>query len=89
MDQDQIRAEVERIVRGCGRSRALPDRLPDEGSLRSDWNVNSPDLVEIVLDLEQRFDIHITDDEVDNLRTFADVLSLTSAKTARATVPAS
>ena len=41
-----------------------------------DLGADSPDPIELVLELEKNFDIEVTDDEIDNIRTVQDIVDL-------------
>jgi acyl carrier protein len=47
-----------------------------------DLKVNSARLVDVMLEMEDRFGIQVSDDEVDGLRTVGDAVRLVRAKTA-------
>ena len=58
-------------------------KVTKEASLKEDLGIDSLDSVEMVLELENQFDIQIEDEEVANLVTVGDVMNLISEKTAR------
>ena len=45
-------------------------------SLKDDLNADSVDLMEFVLTIEDEFGIEISDEEIDNLQSVADVLAI-------------
>ena len=45
-------------------------------SLKDDLNADSLDLMEFVLTIEDEFGIEISDEEIDNLQSVADVLAI-------------
>ena len=45
-------------------------------SLKDDLNADSVDLMEFVLTVEDEFGIEISDEEIDNLQSVADVLAI-------------
>ena len=47
-----------------------------ETSILADLKVNSARLVDVVLEIEDRFDIAIKDEEADRVRTIGDAVSL-------------
>jgi len=65
----------------------LPEDV-DEESIRpesrfiDDLNINSSHLVDIVLDVEDRYDIRVEDTEMEEMRSVADAIRLVSAKVA-------
>jgi acyl carrier protein len=56
----------------------LPSKLNDNIELQKDLNVDSAMLVDIVLDLEERYSIHVADQDIDRLRTVGDLSRLIS-----------
>ena len=56
----------------------LPSQLNDNIELQKDLNVDSAMLVDIVLDLEERYSIHVADQDIDRLRTVGDLSRLIS-----------
>ena len=45
-------------------------------SLKDDLNADSVDLMEFILTIEDEFGIEISDEEIDNLQSIADVLAI-------------
>lgn len=43
--------------------------------LMEDLNADSLDAVEIIMDIEDEFDIEVDEDEVENIRTIADIIN--------------
>lgn len=54
--------------------------IDEESHLINDLNINSTHLVDIVLDVEDAFDITIEDDELEKMDTVAGSLALISKK---------
>ena len=50
--------------------------ITPESHVVNDLNFDSLDSVQVVLELEQEFDIEVSDDEIDNTRTVKDILDL-------------
>ena len=48
--------------------------------LTQDLNINSANLVDIVLDVEDRFDITVEDDEIEKMETIASALKIIEQK---------
>ena len=57
-----------------------PDDITLEASLGNDLGINSLELADLVLLCEERFDITIEDDEVQNFVTVGDVVEFLSSK---------
>ena len=49
-------------------------------SLKDDLNADSVDLMEFILTIEEEFGIEISDEEIDNLHSVADVLAVIKNK---------
>ena len=65
------------LARGTLRT-GLPVELRDDLMLQGDLNVDSAMLVDIVLDIEERYSIRVRDEEIDRLRTVGDLVKLIS-----------
>jgi acyl carrier protein len=79
MAQDENTAEALRsILAKVIDPKLLPSKLNDNIELQKDLNVDSAMLVDIVLDLEERYSIHVADQDIDRLRTVGDLSRLIS-----------
>lgn len=76
---DQTTVVEEIIRRNFRQARNLPE-LGRDLHLKEDLRGNDLDIVQAVMDLEDRFEIEITDDEDEALATVGDVLDLVAAK---------
>ena len=56
------------------------DKVTKEATLKDDLGIDSLDSVEMVLELENEFDVKLDDDEIAHLVTVGDVVDLVSAK---------
>ncbi len=56
------------------------NKVTMEANLKDDLAIDSLDAVELVLDLETKFDIKIEDDEIESLVTVADIVKLVESK---------
>ena len=50
-------------------------------SLKDDLDADSVDLMEFILTIEDKFGIEISDEEIDNLQSIADVLAIIKNRT--------
>jgi acyl carrier protein len=57
-----------------------PDRVKPEASFIDDLGADSLDIVELVMAMEEEFDIEIPDEDAEKLRTVQDVLKYLEAK---------
>ncbi len=56
------------------------DRVKGEASFIDDLGADSLDIVELVMTMEEKFDIEIPDEEAEKLRTVGDVMSYLKEK---------
>jgi acyl carrier protein len=68
--------QVVSVLAPYARDRAVLSSLGAEASLLRDLRVSSARLVEIILRLQERFDIEISDDDADRVRTVGDTVRL-------------
>ena len=57
-----------------------PDEVKEESKFVEDLGADSLDVVELVMALEEKFDIEIPDDEAEKIQTVQDVLSYVEGK---------
>lgn len=57
-----------------------PDRVKPEASFIDDLGADSLDIVELVMAMEEEFDLEIPDEDAEKLRTVQDVLSYIQSK---------
>lgn len=57
-----------------------PDRVKPEASFIDDLGADSLDIVELVMAMEEEFDLEIPDDEAEKLKTVQDVFSYIESK---------
>lgn len=51
------------------------DKITDNTKMSEDLNIDSLDLVEIVMEAEEKFDITIPEAEMSNLKTFGELIT--------------
>ena len=56
------------------------DSLTMETSLKDDLDADSLDAVEVIMALEEEFDIEIPDEEAENLKTIGDIVEYIEAQ---------
>ena len=56
------------------------NKVTMEANLKDDLAIDSLDAVELVLDLETKFDIKIEDEKIESLVTVADIVKLVESK---------
>lgn len=57
-----------------------PERVKPESSFIDDLGADSLDIVELVMAMEEEFDIEIPDEDAEKLRTVSDVMKYLSTK---------
>jgi acyl carrier protein len=80
MTSEKIFTKLEPIIRTY-----LPEDVPSneiniDSDLTRELNINSAHLVDIVLDIEDAFDIEFKNEDMENLRSIKDAISLIQAK---------
>jgi len=83
MERDKVRAEFVAMIQPFVRN-LNPDQIQDDTLLVDDLNVNSARLVDIMLEMEDRFAIRIDDEEAGALTTVGGAVDLIVAKKRRA-----
>jgi acyl carrier protein len=84
MNRDQIVTQLKTLIAPYVEDRSVFETLSETSELVNHLHINSLHLIDIVLDVESTFDIEITADEADNLRTIGSVLDLIEGKRSRA-----
>ena len=59
-----------------------PDSVVEEASFKEDLDADSLDLVELVMGLEERFDISVPEEDLENVGTVGQAVDLVLAKLA-------
>ena len=80
MDQSEIRAKILEIIGIYAKDKDAMASANDETNILQDLKVNSARLVDVILDLEDAFDIEVEDEDADNVNTIGDAISLIAAK---------
>jgi len=68
-----IKAQVSEII--CEQLDVKPEDIADNKSFTDDLGADSLAIVELVLALEEKFDVKIPDDDVDKIKTVGDAIS--------------
>ncbi|MBE7452646.1 MAG: acyl carrier protein [Kofleriaceae bacterium] len=82
MSDQQIFTEIVAILTPFVKANA--DAITLESSILKDLQVNSARLVDIVIEIEDKFGIEVKDDDADTIRTVGDAVALVKAKQAAA-----
>ncbi|MBR1863254.1 MAG: acyl carrier protein [Ruminococcus sp.] len=57
------------------------DKVTNDASITDDLGADSLDVVDLVMSIEESFDIEIPDEEVENIKTVGDIVKFIEAKT--------
>jgi acyl carrier protein len=80
MTRDQIFAEIKEFLLD-----ALPlteERITTEARFQEDLEADSLDLVELIMTLEEKYGIKISDEEAAGIKTVGDAVDFVAARTA-------
>src|SRR5262245_16195391 len=58
----------------CRNSKILPEKITLFSTFANDISADSLDIVELIMDLEEEFDVTIPDDEAEQIETIADAI---------------
>ncbi|WP_295155462.1 acyl carrier protein [uncultured Ruminococcus sp.] len=57
------------------------DKVTADASITEDLGADSLDVVDLVMSIEESFDLEIPDEEVENIKTVGDIVKFIEAKT--------
>ena len=80
MESEQIRERVIEILTPFVKDRSALEQATSATNMLDDLKVNSARFVDIVLAIEDAFDIEISDDELDSVNTIGDCVSMVVSK---------
>ncbi len=75
---NDIETQVKEVI--CEQLDVSPDDVEAGKTFTDDLGADSLAIVELVLALEEKFDVKIPDDEVDQIRTVGDAISYIKAR---------
>ncbi len=76
-------AEVKRIISKFAKNKAALETATAETRIRQDLGVSSANLVDVVLEFEEAFNLTIADDELAKIVTLGDAVKLIEEKRAK------
>jgi len=76
MTKDQIKAEIKSVIEPYVMQKDLLNNLTDEMQLIGDLKINSAHVVDIVLDIEEKYDITIDDESINKMNTIGESVDL-------------
>jgi len=75
-----VLGEVKRIVGRFAKNKAALEKATAETRIRKDLEVSSANLVDIVLEFEEAFNLTISDDELTKIVTLGDAVAMIEQK---------
>lgn len=82
MDQNDLISKLKTIVSPYIQDQEAFDNLTEETDFINDLKINSANLVDVILDVEDAFDIRIENEEMDNMLSVKAAMDLITAKLA-------
>jgi acyl carrier protein len=82
MKANEKEGSLRKILEKVVDRKLLPSKLNPEITLQGGLNIDSAMLVDIVLDMEERYSIHVPDDDLETLRTIGDLMRLIPSENA-------
>ena len=76
MNHDEIKEKLKEIIKPYVQNHQAFENLQEETNLLMDLEVNSAHLVDIILDMEEAFDIEIDDESAEKMVTVGEALSI-------------
>jgi acyl carrier protein len=80
VNQQEVIDKVVAILKPFAKNQEALASVGLETSIMKDLKVNSARLVDVVLEIEERFAITVSDDEADKVRTVGDAVKLILSK---------
>jgi len=80
MTSEEIYTKLESIVETYLPEDVSPKDINKNSDLTRELNINSAHLVDIVLDIEDAFDIEFKNEDIENLRSISDAITLIQSK---------
>ena len=84
MTQESVKTDLLEIIQPYLPEDIQIGQVSEENHLINDLKINSAHIVDIVLDIEERFDIMIDDDVIGEMNTVGDSIDVVLSKTATA-----
>ncbi len=80
MNREEIKVELLKIIDPYIDEKEVTTSISEQSDLINDLNINSAHLVDIVLDIEEKFDIMIEDDFISKMDTVGNSLDIIEEK---------
>jgi len=82
MSNTELVGIVKEIIKPYVQDEAAFEKLTEDSHFIDDLKVNSANLIDIVLDVEDKFDIEIEDDALENMLTVKGAMGIINQKVA-------
>ena len=83
MSSEEIYNQLEPIIATYLPEDVSKEDINRDADLTQELNINSAHLVDVVLDVEDAFDIELSNDDMENLRTVNDAIGIIQKKTTK------
>lgn len=80
MTSEEIYTKLQPIIEAYLPEDVSREAIRKEADLTQELNINSAYLVDVVLDVEDAFDIELDNNDMENLRTVNDAISIIASK---------
>lgn len=80
MQHAQVLLKLKELIRPYVQDTSGVERASEETELIGELSINSMHLIDIVIDAENAFDVEITEDDMEGLRTVGDVVNVIVGK---------
>lgn len=80
MDRETIKKELLGIINPYVHDKELLNSVTEQSDLITDLQINSAHIVDIVLDIEEKYDITIDDDAIGQMNTVGESVSIIQKK---------
>lgn len=78
MNKEEAFSKLQKLV--AEKLSVEPEKIKPEASFIDDLNADSLDIVELIMGIEEEFDIEIPDDDAQKLKTVGEALSYVNEK---------
>jgi acyl carrier protein len=78
---NEIKTSVIEILKKYTINKDVWNNFGENSSIVRDLKINSARIVDIIIDIEDKYDIEINDEELDKLTCFKDIVDLIHSKT--------
>ena len=82
MDRDQLVSDLKEIIKPYTENLAALESINEDTDLMIDLKINSSNLVDIVLDIEEKFDIVIDNDSMTRMINVKETMAVINKKLA-------